>query len=1148
MHSQSTSARVDSYFTVLSRFAIRIQWKPVIVALKSPALATVFLAVSCAGRLFADDADQLQAPPGFVVTQYADDRLAHDIFSMTIDALGRVVVSGPGYVRILVDSNNDGVADSFKQFADGPKTGAQGMFFLGRDLFCTGDAGLLRFRDKNADDRADGPPEVFLRLKTGGEHFAHSVQKGPDGWWYLVVGNEGHITRSYATGLTSPVKEPRAGTVIRLKPDLSGGEVVSDGMRNAYDFAFNGAGDLFTFDSDNEREVSLPFYRPIRILHILPGSDAGWVSQSWIRPTSYPDAPPTVAAFGRGSPTGVVCYRHTQFPSYYHDGLFALDWTFGRVLAVRLTKDGAGWRAESAPFLTPKGEFGFAPTDVEVGPDGSLYVCVGGRGTRGAVYRVEYKGLPETTGESSAAANDTRQVPRPGTPFKTKFPLALCLMAPQPQSSWSRAIWIPEAKKLGRDAFLMAAFDSLRSTDERVRALEIVTELFGGIDAASLAKLATDESSSVRARAIWSAGRSSTTAFPPDALKPYLDDVEPWVARAALEAIWTVRIDGPSDALLSSIVRRLGDGDRAVRFAAARLIGRLDDKQAEAIRLTLDESNLAARLWFAFGRCERTTRLNLPAVQTAIDVFEKADSSKLRLEALRVMQIALGDCGPGHAIAPMFDGYTSRLDLTAHERQLDPTRIHVAKLFPTRDADVDFELARVIAMLAPANGQILDQVLAQITPESDPVRDIHYLTVAGRIHVERNSQESEKIAQALVSLEPKIVARKLNQDLNWDVRVTEMYKQLVALDEDLPAAIVGQKEFGRPGHVLFLSEISPELLKPAIDAFLKRSHDDPQFKWTNGIVFLLGESPAPEHRELIRQKYADFSLRSAVVMTLAQKPEEADRPKFDAGLESSQLEVVAASVVALEKLPPIESATERIALVAALRRLVHEKPEFVLRERVAKLLARSAKDDFGFIYGEAGHRQQPEVVERADRWLQKTHPAEFAQASARAADEQKQVGKLLADVNWGEGDAPRGRKLFESRTCAQCHGGSSALGPDLSGAARRFSREDLFTAIVQPSRDVSPRYQATMIQTTSGQVYTGMIVYEAVDGVLLRTAANQTIRVKPSEIEERRALKTSLMPEGLLKDLHPSDVADLYTYLRSLGGEPVATGPSGHPN
>jgi putative membrane-bound dehydrogenase-like protein len=1104
----------------------------------------VVFALVFTGRLAANDVDQLKVPRGFVVTQYADDRLAHDIYSMTIDGLGRVVVSGPGYVRILIDANHDGVADSYKQFADGPATGAQGMFFLGRDLFCTGDAGLVRYRDKNGDDRADGPPEVFLRLKTGGEHFVHAVRRGPDGWWYLIVGNEGHISHSYATLPSSPIKEPRAGTLIRLKPDLTGGEVVADGMRNAYDFAFNSAGDVFAFDSDNEREVSLPWYRPTRVLHLLPGSDAGWVSQNWIRPSSYADAPPAVASFGRGSPTGVVCYRHTQFPSYYHDTLFVLDWTFGRVIAVRPTRDGAGWRSESAPFLTAKGEFGFAPTDIDVAPDGSLFICVGGRGTRGSVYRVVYTG--ETPGGESAApsANPAAQLPAPGQPIKTKFPLALCLMAPQPESSWSHALWVPEAKKLGRDAFLTAASDTLQPTEQRVRALEIITEIFGGIDPASLARFASDESASVRARAVWSAGRSTTTAFPADTLKTYLDDKEPWVARAALEALGTVRFDGPSDSLMPSIIQRLGDADHAVHFAAARLVGRLDENQAVAVGLALDATNLTARLWFAFGRIERTGRFDLAALQTAVEVFEKADTSKLRLDALRVMQIALGDCGPGHAVAPMFDGYTSRLDLTAHERELDPSRIRIAKLFPTRNPEVDFELARVIAMLTPANGQLLEHVLDKITPDSDPVADIHYLTVAARINVERSSQQSEKIAEALVNLDAKIAARKLNQDRNWDDRVGETYKQLATIDEELPAFVVGQKAFGRPGHVLFLSQIGPELLRPAIDAFLRHSQEDADFKWTNGVVFLVGESSNPEHRELLRKKYADFAVRSAVVMTLAQKPDDVDRPKFEEGLESSQLEVVAACIAALEKLPPADTAAERFALVAGLRHLVHEKPEFLLRERIAKLLARTTKEDFGFVFGDAGHRQQPEVVERATQWLQKTYPAEFARASALAGDDPQAVGRLLAAVNWEGGDAHRGARLFASRTCTQCHGGASALGPSLSGAAHRFSREDLFTAIVQPSRDVSPRYQATMIQTNDGKVYTGMIVYEAVDGVLLRTAANQTFRIKPSEIEERRALKTSLMPVGLLKDLGPTDLADLYAYLRSLSGAPLAKGPS----
>ncbi len=1079
--------------------------------------------------LSADDAAKLQAPPGFVVTQYADENLAHDIFSMTIDSLGRVVVSGPGYVRILIDADGNGVADTYKQFADGPATGAQGMFFLGRDLLCTGDAGLIRYRDKNEDDRADGPPDVFLKVRTGGEHTAHSIQKGPDGWWYLIVGNDGRVSAAYAALPTSPIRRPRAGTLIRLKPNLSKGEIVSDGTRNAYDFAINSAGDVFLFDSDSEREVSLPWYRPIRVMHALPGTDAGWVSQSWIRPDYDLDMPPVVAAFGRGSPTGVVCYRHTQFPAEYRDALFVLDWTFGRVMCVPLTKNGGTWTSAPKTFLTGKGDFGFAPTDVEVGPDGSLFVSIGGRGTRGGVYRVSYRknGPPESPAPQDA--------------------LGRCLAAPQPQSSWSRAAWIPQAKQLGRDAILAAACDPARETAQRVRAIEMLTELFGGVDPAELSRLARDLSAPVRARVAWSAGRSFDRTYPPEGFRPFVADGDAAVSRSALEALWTARLDGPLDSLLPAVVRKLGDADRTVRFAAARLIGRLDEAKVAAVEVTLKPEDAAARLWLAFARCERTEQIHLSALDTALQVFEQAPWPALRLDAVRVVQIALGDCGPGRAGAPMFDGYTSRLDLSASERELDPVRIRVAALFPTNSPEVDFELARVIAMLGPVNSSLLDRVLAKITADSSPVADIHYLTVAAKIPCMRTAAQMQKIAASLVALEPKINRLGLNQDRNWDDRVGEMYAQLVALDADLPGAIVAHKDFGRPGHVLFLSQIGPELLSPAIEKFLRAIRDDPQFKWTNGVVFLLGESPDPGHRAIVRKKYAELPLRGAVLMTLAQKPQESERALFLEGLESPQIEVVGACLGALEKLPADETPAERFALAGALRRLADGKAEFALRERVARLLLRSTHDDFGFVSGTEGYQPQPKVIERVNAWLERTYPEQSARLRALNEDGPGQVHALLAKVNWESGDPARGRKVFEARTCAQCHGGRAALGPDLAGAARRFSREDLFTAIIRPNRDVSSRYRTTMIQTRAGKIYTGMIVYEAVDGLILRNA-NETVRIKPEEIEERRTLKTSLMPTGLLKDLAPADLADLYAYLRSASGQPVVTGQAGRPN
>jgi putative heme-binding domain-containing protein len=98
----------------------------------------------------------------------------------------------------------------------------------------------------------------------------------------------------------------------------------------------------------------------------------------------------------------------------------------------------------------------------------------------------------------------------------------------------------------------------------------------------------------------------------------------------------------------------------------------------------------------------------------------------------------------------------------------------------------------------------------------------------------------------------------------------------------------------------------------------------------------------------------------------------------------------------------------------------------------------------------------------------------------------------------------------------------------------RFSRDDLFTAILQPSKDVSPRYRTTQLTTAKGQVYQGIIVYEAVDGIILQTGPATTVRLKFTQVSERRLTATSLMPAGLLDRLSDGEIADLYAYLKSL--------------
>ena len=123
----------------------------------------------------------LQLPAGFEVTEFADSRLANDIFSMTVDPRGRIVVSGPGYLRILVEDRATGRAGHAIDFAHDLREGAQGLLWEGNHLYVMADGGLRRYRVAKGGDRADGPSELIRSFRTGGEHNAHAIRRGPDG-------------------------------------------------------------------------------------------------------------------------------------------------------------------------------------------------------------------------------------------------------------------------------------------------------------------------------------------------------------------------------------------------------------------------------------------------------------------------------------------------------------------------------------------------------------------------------------------------------------------------------------------------------------------------------------------------------------------------------------------------------------------------------------------------------------------------------------------------------------------------------------------------------------------------------------------------------------------------------------------------------
>jgi putative membrane-bound dehydrogenase-like protein len=314
----------------------------------------------------------IQVPPGFEVRLFAAEPMVVNPVAMTWDERGRLWVvelyeypkgapkgeKGRDRIKILEDTDADGVADKVTVFADGYSL-ATGIA-LGHGGVYLGQAPHLYFlEDTNGDDKMD--KQTILKTGFGMEdrhELLNGFAWGQDGWLYMTHGVFTH----------SKVRDPQTGdaghdpdgfgvqmdaALARFHPVTKKFEVFADGTSNPWGVDWNERGDAF---------VSACVIQ--HLFHMAPGGQYNRQGGTWANPYGYVgDLPskglPAIVDFRhyRAAHAGLCVYQGDQYPAEWR-GLVMLGNIHQSALNCdRLTPVGATYKAEKeSKLLGPAGE------------------------------------------------------------------------------------------------------------------------------------------------------------------------------------------------------------------------------------------------------------------------------------------------------------------------------------------------------------------------------------------------------------------------------------------------------------------------------------------------------------------------------------------------------------------------------------------------------------------------------------------------------------------------------------------------------------------------------------------------------------------------------------------------------------------------
>ena len=1132
----------------------------------------------------SEEQKHFKLPPGFEIQLVAAEPDIQKPMNLAFDAKGRLWVThsieypfaatDPETTRdgltILDGIGTDGKSTKITKFADKLNIPI-GVLPMpnGREAIVWSIPNIWKLTDTDGDGTADQREVLYGPFDFADTHGnQNAFRLGLDGWVYACHGFR-NASKIKLKGEGPVVLEMQSGNTYRFRPDGSAIEQISWGQVNPFGMCFDSRGDLFNADCHS---------KPITMLL------RGGYYDSFGKPNDGLGFAPISTSNDHGSTgiAGIVAYASSHFPSEYDGSMFV-----GNVVTNIVHRDQPQWRG-SSPWIEKPQDFltcddwWFHPVDLQLGPDGALYICdfynsiIGHYEVdllhpkrdrhRGRIWRVVYTG--------------DKKLEPPIVPNLSQTPIDGLLESLRDKNLTVRQFAANELeRRFGAAGINQArsrltlpepseAEESARRADERVQILWLLWRN-GQLDESLIERFAKDTSPVVRIHLVKALAETSLwNAKIGELVRTAVQDSDPFVRRAAAEALGR----HPDSANLQPLVQlwKSTDSKDVQLIQASRIALRNQLRPANAVskitnvRLNHEELASVAEIalavpsesaaWFTFEYL-RQHDVPQPIIEKSLSHVAKHVSAQRLDEVAEYIQQKFADDIPRQAslFQAIFAGLSQRGSRLSADTALGKwaTKLTVTLLDPRQSRSAPWENIPLITAATPipwgvrhrnsadgdadawffdsiANGEQLTGVLRS-APFSIPEK-LKFWMCGHNGLPGTNTPPVNHVHLKLVD-SGEVIAKEIPprndvaREYSWDLK-SWAGRQAVfeAVDADTATAYAW----------LAIGRFEPAIVAAPV----------PEFAFTDATLAtavkvadqLHIESLANQIIALISNPQAETPVRMAAAQSGLNLSRNSAITALSAIVQSPS-EPATLRTHAAQLLGSVNSTTSRDALATALR-----NAPAPLQQPIALAMAGTQEGGdllFSLIAtGRASARllQDKPILDRLssvpipDR-EQKIN--ELTQGLPAADDRLKKlIARFSASFTTSVATPETGFAVFK-KSCVACHrindeGGK--VGPQLDGVGHR-GMERLLEDVLDPNRNVDAAFRASVVAKKDGLVVTGLKLREEGNTLVLGDNQGKEVLIPISDIDEVRLSNLSPMPSNFADQLNEADLRSLVTFL-----------------